>query len=141
MLQGKDLGAAIKAAMELKAARPGAGRVGPTALARALGMSQPSASELLNTGRLAKEKLPLLLDYFEDVVGPDHFGLPYSKFEADFLKSLRLLPAPAQRDLLKKVQAAGAQISKLLANVQPGEGLGEFSPSSGDRGPPSAAAA
>ena len=107
--------------MEKKAEQPGVGRVGPTALARALGMSQPSASELLNTGRLAKEKVPLLLDYFSDVVGPDHFGLPYSKFEADFLKSLRRLPAHAQQALHERVNEAADKIAAALGPLADAE--------------------
>jgi hypothetical protein len=123
VLQGVELAAAIRSAIELKAALPGAGRVGPTALARALDMTQPSASELLKTGRLAKEKLPLLLAYFEDVVGPDHFGLPFSRFEAEFVRHLRRLPHQAQQQLLERVRSAAEKIDEATA------GLGEPTPS------------
>jgi hypothetical protein len=117
MLQGTDLAAAIRSALELKAARPNAGRVGPTALARALGMTQPSASELLKTGRLAMEKLPLLLEFFDEVVGPDHFGLPYSKFEADFIKNLRRLPVASQMQLLQRVRDTAEKIDQATASL------------------------
>lgn len=103
--------------MELKASRPGAGRIGPTALAKALEMTQPSASELLKTGRLAKEKLPLLLAYFEDVVGPDHFGLPFSRFEAEFVRNLRRLPLAAQQQLLERVRTAASKIDEATAAI------------------------
>lgn len=117
VLQGTDLAAAIRSALEMKAALPGAGRVGPTALARALEMTQPSASELLKTGRLAKEKLPLLLAFFEDVVGPDHFGLPYSKFEAEFIRLLRRLPQTTQQQLLERVKSTARKIDEATADL------------------------
>lgn len=117
VLQGTDLAAAIRSALELKSTQPGIGRVGPTALARALEMTQPSASELLKTGRLAKEKLPLLLAFFEDVVGPDHFGLPFSKFEAEFLRHLRKLPGRTQQELLDKVRTAAERIDEATADL------------------------
>lgn len=63
--------------MDLKRARPGYAKFGPTALSRELGMSQPAASELLKTGRLAKDKIKQLVACFADVVGPEHWGLEY----------------------------------------------------------------
>lgn len=122
MLQGKELGAAIAAALEMKSRVPGAAKVGPSALARALGMSQPSASGLLKTGRLAKEKLPALLAYFEDVVGPDHFGLPFTKFEADFLQLLRRLPVDEQKSLYRKLAAAVEALDAAMAALDFGAG-------------------
>ncbi len=80
-------------------------------------MTQPSASELLKTGRLAKEKLPLLISFFDDVVGPDHFGLPFTKFEAEFLRHLRRLPASAQQQLLDRVRAAAEQIEEATSGL------------------------
>ena len=117
VLQGTDLAAAIRSALELKSTQPGIGRVGPSALARALEMTQPSASELLKTGRLAKEKLPLRLAFFEDVVGPDHFGLPFTKFEAEFLRELRRLPQATQQQLLGRVRAAAEKIDEATSGL------------------------
>jgi hypothetical protein len=51
MLMGKDLAKAIRDAIEKKRQLPGSERYGPTSLGRALGITQPSASELLKTGR------------------------------------------------------------------------------------------
>jgi hypothetical protein len=117
MLEGKELAAAIRAAMELKSAQPGAGKVGPTALGRALGIAQPSATELLKTGRLSKGKLPALLDYFADVVGPDHFGMPFTKFEAEFIQQLRRIPAPDQQKLLSDLAEAGARVAEATSGL------------------------
>jgi len=118
MLQGKELAAAIATAMEKKRAVPGYEKIGPTALGKALGMRQPSASDLLSTGRLAKDKLPALLAYFEDVVGPDHFGLPFSQFEAQFLKDLRQLPIATQLALAESVKKAALEISHATAQIE-----------------------
>jgi hypothetical protein len=120
MLQGTELAAAIRAAMEQKKALPGNEKVGPTSLGQALGIAQSSASELLKTGRLSKEKLPKLLAYFEDVVGPDHFGLPFTKFEAEFVRHLRRLPVDAQHDLLASIKEAAERVTQATAGLRAG---------------------
>lgn len=97
MLDGEKLVAALTSAMEAKRAiNPG---FGPSALGRALGISQPSASELLKTGRLKKERYMLLVDAFADVVGPEHWGLPYSASDFEALRLYQQLPLEAQRQL------------------------------------------
>lgn len=69
MLTGKKLGNAIASALLLKK------RGAQAQLAEALGMKPPSVSELKETGRLDKSKLPVLWKFFSDVVGPEHWGL------------------------------------------------------------------
>lgn len=69
MHTGKRLGDAIRAAMELKGVKQ-------QAVADAFGVKQSSVSEWLSYGRLHKKHLTRLLDYFSDVVGPEHWGLP-----------------------------------------------------------------
>lgn len=113
MLQREELAAAIRTALDLKAEATGL-KLGPSALGRALGITQPSASELLKTGRLAKEKLSVLLEFFADVVGPDHFGLPFSKAEMELIKDLRRLPTLAQDRLRQQVRDA-AQAAEAAA--------------------------
>ena len=119
MLQGKDLAAAIRSALELKNAAlpPGTRPLGSTALGKALGMAQSSASELLGTGRLAKEKLPGLLAFFEGVVGPDHFGLPITKFEASVLAQLRALPPGDQQTVLERLRDAADRVRAATADL------------------------
>lgn len=68
MLSGPDLGAALTAAMKKKG-------VGPTAVAEAFGVKPPSVTAWQQTGRIHKKHITLLLNYFADVVGPDHWGL------------------------------------------------------------------
>lgn len=69
MHTGKQLGDAIRAAMELKGVKQ-------QAVAEAFGVKQSSVSEWLSFGRLHKKHLTRLVDYFSDVVGPEHWGLP-----------------------------------------------------------------
>jgi phage repressor protein C with HTH and peptisase S24 domain len=69
MLTGDKLGAAIANALKLK------GRGAQARLADALGIKPPSVSELKETGRIDKSKLPTLWKFFEDVVQPKHWGL------------------------------------------------------------------
>ena len=127
MFQGKTLGDAIASAMVLKAAQLNVAKITQGELAEALGMKQPSVSELLKLGRLAKEKLPLLLDYFEDVVGPDHFGLPFSKGEMELIKALRKLPQAAQASIMARVHEAAAKADAITesldTDVAPADGL------------------
>lgn len=117
MLQGPALGTAIANAMKLKAERMAITKITQAAFASALGITQPSVSELLQYGRLSKEKVPLLLDYFSDVVGPDHFGLPFSKFEMDLVKELRKLPVQSQAALMDRVKLSVAAVEEATKGI------------------------
>ena len=68
MLTGKELGQAIKAAIDKKS-------VTQKEVARVFKVKPPSISDWINRGTISKDKLPKLWDYFGDVVGPDHWGL------------------------------------------------------------------
>lgn len=68
MLTGKELGHAIKAAIEAKG-------VTQKAVAAFFGVKPPSVSDWIKRGTISKEKLPRLWGYFSDVVGPEHWGL------------------------------------------------------------------
>lgn len=103
MLQGKELADALRLAIEAKRHTPGFEKLGPTELARVFGVAQGSMSEALNTGRLAKKHIPKLLEYFADVVGPDHWGLPFSKREFDVMLLMRSLPEHMQDLLVKRM--------------------------------------
>ena len=69
MLTGKELGAALKAAMAKKG-------VTQVALAAHFRIQQGSVSEWVRFGRIHKRHLPKLFAYFSDVCGPDHWGAP-----------------------------------------------------------------
>lgn len=116
MLQGKELGAAAKEAMRLKSVRDQRA-VRQQEFAEAMGMTQPSVSEFFKTGRLAKEKIPKLLAFFDGVVGPDYFGLPWNSFEVKFIELLRGLPTSSQTDLFDRLKAATEQIAAAAASV------------------------
>lgn len=73
MLNGTDLGAAIKAAIEKKIA---CGAVASqAAIARHFNVKPPSIHDWIKKGSISKDKLPELWRYFSDVVGPEHWGL------------------------------------------------------------------
>jgi len=73
MLNGKELGAAIKAAIDMKIA---SGAVASqAAIARHFNVKPPSIHDWIKKGSIAKDKLPELWRYFSDVVGPEHWGL------------------------------------------------------------------
>lgn len=110
MLSGPELGKAIAEAMAKKPATQ-------KQMAAAFHVSQPSVSEWLKHGRVAKKHIPLLLDYFSEVVGPDHWGLPISKQEFDLIKAFRKLPEKARHDLLAKTQAAAAKTDAAAAEL------------------------
>lgn len=73
MLNGTDLGAAIKAAIEKKIASGAA--ASQAAIARHFNVKPPSIHDWIKKGSISKDKLPELWRYFSDVVGPEHWGL------------------------------------------------------------------
>ena len=110
MLSGPELGKAIAKAMEEM-------HVNQKQVAAAFHVSQPSVSEWLKHGRVAKKHIPKLIDYFSKVVGPDYWGLPISKQEFDLVKAFRALPEKAREDLLRKTQAAAAKTEAAAAEL------------------------
>lgn len=68
MLTGKELGAAIRAAIEAKG-------VSQREVARVFEVKPPSVQDWMNKGTIGKDKLPALWHYFSDVAGPEHWGL------------------------------------------------------------------
>ncbi|MGL5949114.1 MAG: LexA family protein [Aeromonas sp.] len=73
MFSGEELGKAFLRAYELKKA---AGAVkSKTEVARHFGIKAPSIHDWIKKGSIGKEKLPILWEYFSDVVGPAHWGL------------------------------------------------------------------
>lgn len=69
MLEKQELGAAIASAMKIKG-------VSHTDLANHFGVKKPSVYGWTSKGTISKGKLPELLAYFSDVVGPEHWGIP-----------------------------------------------------------------
>lgn len=79
MLTGEKLGAAIESARIKKG-------VSKAELARAFGVKPPSIQGWINTGRVSKDKVLALVEYFSDSVPPSHFGI-YADFSGDGLRS------------------------------------------------------
>lgn len=76
MLHGKALGQAIDEAIKLKI---DSGKIkSRTDVARTFGVSPQAIRGWVQTGSISKDKIPLLWQYFSDVVGPDHWGLSTS---------------------------------------------------------------
>lgn len=72
MLKGKELGAAIKRAIELKISSGAASS--KAEIARHFGIKPPSIHEWIKNGAISKDKLPELWRYFSDVVEMSHWG-------------------------------------------------------------------
>lgn len=68
MLTGKELGDALRAAIEKKA-------VTKKAVADHFGVKPPSVQDWINFGRIGKKHLNELVSFFSDVVGPEHWGI------------------------------------------------------------------
>lgn len=68
MLSGKDLGNAIETAIRKKGIKK-------MDLAQDLGVQQASVTGWVKNGRISKENFNKILDYFSDVVSPEHFGV------------------------------------------------------------------
>lgn len=68
MLTGKELGDALKVAIEKK-------RVTKKAVADHFGVKPPSVQDWIKFGRIGKQHLNELVDFFADVVPPEHWGM------------------------------------------------------------------
>ena len=68
MLSGPELGKAVAEAIRLKG-------LPKTAVAKHFGIQGPSIYDWIKHGRVGKQHLTALFDYFSDVVGPEHWGL------------------------------------------------------------------
>lgn len=80
MLTGKELGAAIKSAIDKKI-ESGAVKT-KIEVAAHFKVRPPSLHDWINKGTISKEKLPELWHYFSDVVEPGHWGLSSYPTEA-----------------------------------------------------------
>lgn len=69
MLTGKELGEAIRSAIEEKGETP-------ASMARHFKIKAPSVHGWITTGRIGKARLFQLIELCSDVVGPEHWGLP-----------------------------------------------------------------
>lgn len=106
MLQGKELGIAIKKAIDLKGWKQ-------ADVARRFHVEPPSVSGWVRTGRIDKSKLWQLIKLTADVAGPEHWGL-----EADEAPKRKPLPGhpvlhpsdPAVKSTLTQAQRTFGQL-------------------------------
>lgn len=68
MFTGEKLGNAINEAIKKKG-------ISKADVARHFGIKPPSVSGWIKTGRVSKEHIGRLIEYFSDVVTPEHFGI------------------------------------------------------------------
>ena len=100
MYTGERLGRAIAEAIKEK-------EVSQKAVADHFGIKPPSVSGWIKTGRIAKEHIDKLIEYFSDVVPPTHFGIE-SLIPAN---SSPNLPQPISTDdtiRIERIDMAGA---------------------------------
>ncbi|KVL84155.1 hypothetical protein WT03_02325 [Burkholderia stagnalis] len=76
MLTGKELGDALRVAIEKKA-------VTKKAVADYFGIKPPSLQDWINFGRIDKKHLNKLVAYFSDVVAPEHWGIDVDMLVTD----------------------------------------------------------
>lgn len=69
MLTKRELGAAIKRAIQLKG-------IDAATLAKHFNVQTPSVYGWMDKGQIGKDKLFELFAFFSDVVGPEHWGIP-----------------------------------------------------------------
>lgn len=81
MYSGKQLGEAIQIAIEKKGVKK-------SEVARVFGIKQPSLSDWIKSGRIGKQHIQKLLEYFSDVVEPSHFGIENLKINQNKITHL-----------------------------------------------------
>jgi len=94
MLTGQELGAAIDAARLIK-------NLSKKALAEHFRIAPPSVQGWIKTGRIDKSKLIEVIDFFSDVVGPEHWGLSE--------RSAANLFSPKYEDIAQEAEASTGQ--------------------------------
>lgn len=126
MLTGKELGSAIREAVDKKGVRL-------VDVATHFGVKPPSVQDWIHKGTISKARLPELWLYFSDVVGPEHWGLasfPQARVrgqvfeeitEADrrFLKNFRLLPDDEQAKYEHEIAQRAAVLEAYLTKQLP----------------------
>lgn len=128
MLSGAALGAALKVAMDLKG-------VNQADVAKEFDVKQPSVSEWIKYGRIAKRHIPHLVAYFSSHVGPAHWGLPASwqaaevtmlMDEAELLLHYRAMPEDAKSQaigFLKGLLSAAGRSATGTGSAESRDGL------------------
>lgn len=138
MLTGKELGAAIKDAIEKKGVRQ-------TEVAKHFDVKPPSIQDWIKKGTIGKEKLPKLWEYFSGVAGPEHWGLsrfPQGSFPTSatiaptetksrqvtdsqwaLLEDFDLLPAEEKQAILGKLRANADNVRRVLAEYFDRQGV------------------
>ena len=131
MHSGPELGKRLAEAIKLK--RDKNPRLTQSDIAKAFGVGQGSVSEWTKFGRISKKHLTTLVEFFSDVVGPEHWGLPAPSQTPQTLTNRQrriidlagMLSESAQDALIKRLEEAQKAI------YEDGPGLGGGFPATG----------
>lgn len=108
MLTGQELGAAIDAARIIK-------KLSKKALAEHFRIAPPSVQGWIKTGRIDKSKLIEVIDFFSDVVGPEHWGLSERSAANLFSPRYEEIAQAAEADI-SGIALSGAEIREKNKN-------------------------
>lgn len=103
MLTGKDLALAIEQAIKKKG-------VTKTDFSKALGVSAQAVNGWIRSGRIGKDKMFAMMAFFNDTVGPEHWGLSVDS----------LLELDADTVLIPQYNTGGKGGHGLILRDQPG---------------------
>jgi SOS-response transcriptional repressor LexA len=120
MLKGKELGNAIRAAIDRKVESGSVKSI--SEVARHFGVRPPSVYGWIGTGTIGKDKLPELWSYFSDVVGPEHWGLsawPSPTSSPVQVPAQTAAPLRGRVPVISSVRAG--DYSEIVDNLHPGD--------------------
>lgn len=113
MLNGKELGEAIKKAIDLKIkAKKIRFR---KEVSDHFGIKQPSMADWVKKGTIDKRRLPELWRYFADVAGPEHWGMSVGEWPNELSDNLAI------EGEARRVHEAPVAIVKILPQPKPSE--------------------
>lgn len=136
MLTGKELGNALRVAIEKKSAlleSRGEGRLSKKAVADEFGVRPPSVQDWINYGRIGKRHLNRLVTFFADVAEPSHWGIDVST-EIDKTQLTAQPPAnetpiyPDRSENPESIQIDVQQINQFVADLKKAFHEGRLTP-------------
>lgn len=137
MLTGKELGDALAVAIEKKSALQesrGEGRLTKKAVADAFGVRPPSVQDWINFGRIGKQHLNKLVDFFSDVAEPSHWGISLASETPEMPAFTARVPIsedsvyPDSLESSAALQLNAQQIDKFVADLREAFKNGRLTP-------------
>lgn len=136
MLTGKELGDALRIAIERKSALQesrGDGRLSKKAVADEFGVRPPSVQDWINYGRIGKQHLNRLVTFFADVAEPSHWGIEVGaegeRHQLTAREPVSEAPVyPDSFDSGKPLQIRSEQIDQFVADLREATKTGRLTP-------------